>query len=127
MKTAIAILLTFTTLGAEAQDIVLPPALYTQQRGKGVSIGGCGRQAVLYNDTVFVKNLLLIEKTEIRLQTYGYMKLTRDEIKTMPYTDINDMLSIFPTVYQRQRGMGLNVAGARVDGMLYILDGMIIM
>lgn len=136
MKTTIAIILAFTAFGADAQDIVLPGCLYPQHRRK-VTIGSPRSGGTIYIiDDVRVQYIspeeMLIEaKPEIKplLNTYlpTCFKLDREEIRTMPYMDINDMLSIFPTVYQRQRGVGVSVGGSRNEGMLYILDGMVIM
>ena len=58
------------------------------------------------------------------LQKEDRYLLTRNELMAIPATDINDLLSIFPNVYQAQRGGNISVSGARTDGNQYILDGM---
>ncbi len=50
--------------------------------------------------------------------------LTRNELMAIPATEINDVLSIFPNVYQAKRGGNISVSGARTDENQYILDWM---
>ncbi len=49
--------------------------------------------------------------------------LTSEEIRTLPTTEVTDMASLSPALYQHQRGRGVPVGGARACGQLYIIDG----
>jgi hypothetical protein len=53
----------------------------------------------------------------------GKHVMTADEIKTLPTTEIADVAALSPALYQKQRGQGLNIGGARATGTLYIIDG----
>jgi hypothetical protein len=46
------------------------------------------------------------------------------EIKTLPYTNINDVVSLTAGAYQKQRGAQICMDGGRGDGNVYIIDGM---
>jgi hypothetical protein len=46
--------------------------------------------------------------------------LTREQIDHMPTMQINDLLTIFPGVYQVQRGGGISVFGSRIGTNNYI-------
>lgn len=49
--------------------------------------------------------------------------LTSEEIKTIPTTEVTDLISLAPGQYQAQRGKGVSMGGARANGTLYIIDG----
>lgn len=49
--------------------------------------------------------------------------LQSQEIKRLPTTQVSDMASLSPGVYQQQRGRGIPIGGARKTGTLYIIDG----
>jgi len=49
--------------------------------------------------------------------------LTRAEIDQMPYTSINDLIALFPGVYQSRRGDNISIYGSRTNGTNYIIDG----
>ncbi|GAA4461442.1 DUF4139 domain-containing protein [Nemorincola caseinilytica] len=45
------------------------------------------------------------------------------DIKTLATTEIADIATLTPGIYQAQRGKGTSIAGARKTGTLYIVDG----
>ena len=49
--------------------------------------------------------------------------MTAEEIKTMPTSQIADAAATSPGSYQQKRGGEINMSGARVEGTLYIIDG----
>ena len=49
--------------------------------------------------------------------------LERSEIAAMPTTQVTDMVSTTPGVYQYQRGNDVSIAGGRTSGTIYIIDG----
>jgi carboxypeptidase family protein len=53
-----------------------------------------------------------------------HLVLTRREIAELPVSDLRDMLTLMPGVYQQKRGDEVNIFGARADGNLYIADKM---
>lgn len=63
------------------------------------------------------------KKELVDVNNPGKTVLTADEIKTLPTTEVTDMIGLAPALYQTQRGKGLNVGGARANGTLYIIDG----
>lgn len=44
-------------------------------------------------------------------------------LKNLPYTNINDIVSLAVGIYQSQRGAPLHADGGRGDGNVYIIDG----
>lgn len=50
--------------------------------------------------------------------------LRREDLENLPVQDINDIVSLSPGVYQQRRGDEVHIMGARIEGTLYILDGM---
>lgn len=52
------------------------------------------------------------------------LRLYRNDIATLPYTDLTDMVSLFPSVHQLQRGAANHVGGSRQEDILYVIDGM---
>ncbi len=60
-----------------------------------------------------------------RSDAYVCRKLFKaEEIKHLPYTNINEIASLTAGVYQTQRGASLHADGGRNDGNVYIIDGM---
>jgi len=53
----------------------------------------------------------------------GDYTLTREQINQMPYTDINDIVSTLPGIYQARRGDAISIEGGRLSGTAYIVDG----
>lgn len=53
----------------------------------------------------------------------GKTVLTSEDIRTLPTTEVSDMVGLAPALYQSQRGKGVNMGGARSSGTLYIIDG----
>lgn len=49
--------------------------------------------------------------------------LQSQEIKRLPTTQVSDIASLNPGIYQQQRGRGISIGGARKTGTLYIIDG----
>ncbi|MCW3122280.1 MAG: TonB-dependent receptor [Flavipsychrobacter sp.] len=49
--------------------------------------------------------------------------LTSEEIKSIPTTEVSDLVSLSSGSYQQKRGGAINIGGARSDGTLYIIDG----
>jgi hypothetical protein len=54
----------------------------------------------------------------------GRYVFDREELKHMPYTDINDVVATVGGVYQRQRGADVQIYGARSNSSTYFVDGM---
>jgi hypothetical protein len=54
----------------------------------------------------------------------GRYVFDREDLKHMPYTDINDVVATVGGVYQRQRGADVQIYGARGGDNTYLLDGM---
>ncbi len=52
---------------------------------------------------------------------------TREEIRRMPTTNISDIVSLTPGVYQKRRGDDVIIFGGRNLGDMIVLDGMQIM
>jgi len=50
--------------------------------------------------------------------------LTGKEIEQLPYTNVRDMISLFPGVYQRQLGGDISISGSRMATSHFIIDGM---
>ena len=48
---------------------------------------------------------------------------TRAELKKLPITDLRDALCLLPGMYQSRRGDDVNVFGARINSVNYIIDG----
>lgn len=51
------------------------------------------------------------------------MTLGSQEIKSLPTTQVSDIASLSPSIYQQKRGRGIPIGGARKTGTLYIIDG----
>jgi len=49
--------------------------------------------------------------------------MTRSEISSVATTEITDVASLTPGMFQSQRGKGVSIGGARKTGTLYIIDG----
>lgn len=49
--------------------------------------------------------------------------MDRALIHQVPLSNTNDLISLFPGVYQSRRGDALSIFGGREDGNLYIVDG----
>ena len=49
--------------------------------------------------------------------------MSADEIKVLPTTQVADAAATSPGSYQQKRGGEINMGGARVEGTLYIVDG----
>jgi len=49
--------------------------------------------------------------------------LTKSEIDVIPTTQVSDIVSTTPGVYQQQRGANVSMGGARNTGTQYIIDG----
>ena len=49
--------------------------------------------------------------------------ITAEEIKSLPTTQVADVAATAPGAYQSKRGGEINMGGARVEGTLYIIDG----
>lgn len=49
---------------------------------------------------------------------------TREMLQTLPMSNITDIVALVPKVYQHRRGDAVNIAGARTEGTLYVIDGM---
>lgn len=49
--------------------------------------------------------------------------MTAEEIKVLPTTQVADAAATSPGSYQQKRGGEINMGGARVEGTLYIIDG----
>lgn len=72
--------------------------------------------------------------TEVKIITKRYPKplinkvqvTTSEEIERMPTRSTNDIASQSTQVYQSRNGAGLNIGGARTDGTVYVLDGMVL-
>ncbi|MCD6013023.1 MAG: TonB-dependent receptor [Flavipsychrobacter sp.] len=56
----------------------------------------------------------------------GSTILTKEEIATIPTTQVADMVSTNSNVYQSQRGKDVNAGGARTGTVQYIVDGVIV-
>ncbi|GAA4468096.1 hypothetical protein GCM10023093_25080 [Nemorincola caseinilytica] len=65
-----------------------------------------------------------IEIQPLRPAIPGTITLTRSDIYTMPAADVRDIVALAPTVYQRQRGTDVRIAGSMPGDVLYIIDGM---
>lgn len=60
-----------------------------------------------------------------RRDAYVCRKLFKaEEIKHLPYTNINEIASLTAGVYQSRKGAPLHADGGRGDGNVYIIDGM---
>lgn len=46
-----------------------------------------------------------------------------NEIRALATTEVADIASLSPGIYQRQRGSGVSIAGARRAGTTYVVDG----
>ncbi len=49
---------------------------------------------------------------------------TSEILQTLPMLNTADIVALAPRVYQRKRGDDVNIAGARTEGTLYVIDGM---
>ncbi len=52
--------------------------------------------------------------------------LTKSEIAEIPTTDVTDIVSQAPGLYQQKRGADISIGGARTDGTVYIIDGVVV-
>ena len=52
---------------------------------------------------------------------------TREEIRRMPTTNVSDIVSLTPGVYQKRRGDDVIIFGGRNLGNMMVLDGMQVM
>lgn len=67
----------------------------------------------------------LIPLPDIELPTrYTF---TTETIKTLPYTDIVDMIAYLPSVRQTSRGGFIDISTCGKYGVLYVVDGMVVM
>ncbi|MES2702449.1 MAG: carboxypeptidase-like regulatory domain-containing protein [Bacteroidota bacterium] len=97
--------------------VALTPALYQQKRGReDVNSRRCGEPDYIIEG---VKAMPVPPIIPMKMKPLGNAdgpttyKLLRKEINKLPYTDINDMLSMYPGVYQRQRGGDISIYGSR--------------
>ena len=62
-------------------------------------------------------------KKKLINENAGTHIMTSDEIKVVPTMELTDVAALSPSMYQSQRGKGMNIGGARATGTLYIIDG----
>jgi hypothetical protein len=67
--------------------------------------------------------VIAYKKALINQDDPGSHVLTSEEIKNVPTTEVTDLVSLSPGLYQKQRGAQVNIGGARSEGTLYIIDG----
>jgi hypothetical protein len=112
MKTIVTILGAFLTVGAYAQAVSerVPKYIFESHSVPAVEIEDIphGLVTPMYGDRY----------------TPSSFKLKREEIMRMPGTDIRDLLTLSPSVYQMQRGAEVSMSGSRPHGVLYVIDGM---
>ncbi len=121
MKTIFSILLLSIAVNAFGQN-GSPEARKIMTRLPVIT--GCGRSsgAVYIIDGVQIRNMNVPPMQPLSIP--GNYVLSREEIRRMPYTNVRDIASIFPGIYQQKRGSELNIYAARNDGNRYIVDGM---
>ncbi len=56
----------------------------------------------------------------------GKTAFSNADIAKLPTTNVNDIASQAANVYQTQRGAGLSLGGARQEGTVYIIDGVVV-
>jgi hypothetical protein len=95
-------------------DVVVIPGNRTTQNFTMAKPKGIGlKEAIIIR---YKKPLVDIEKPDAHV-------LTKEEINVIPTTQVTDLVSLTPGVYQKQRGSEANIGGARTSGTLYIVDG----
>ena len=52
--------------------------------------------------------------------------LTREQLRSIPTTEISDLAGMSPGVYQSQKGAAVNIGGARTEGTTYLIDGVVV-
>jgi hypothetical protein len=73
--------------------------------------------------TQYIKPLLPLPDVELPTR-YTF---TSETIKTLPYTDIADMIAYLPAVRQTSRGSFVDISTGGKYGVLYVVDGMVVM
>ena len=85
------------------------------------------------NDEAKVDFTMSVHSTEMKVHTVRAFKkplvgsldhtMTAEEINVLPTQEIADAAAQSPGSYQQKRGGEINMGGARVEGTLYIIDG----
>ncbi len=109
MKTIIGILLSALTLPAFAQEQKSLPVTNIQLKDIN-----CKSPV---QSTIYVLDCI-VPFQPVQLPVFNFFAptfyvLTREDIERLPYNNINDMISLFPGVYQRQRGADVHIFGSR--------------
>lgn len=76
--------------------------------------------------TIQAREPVLIDRIDLRMDMNNptTLVLQRKDITTLPYTDLTDMVSLAPGMYQQHRGAANIPTGGRSSEMLYVIDGM---
>ena len=70
--------------------------------------------------------VIAYKKPLINVDNPGSRVITSEEISTMPTTEINDIQSLSPGMYQSRRGTQISIGGARNSGTTYMIDGVMV-
>lgn len=73
--------------------------------------------------TQYIKPLIPLPDVELTTR-YTF---TAETVKTLPYTDIADMIAYLPAVRQTSRGSFVDISTGGKYGVLYVVDGMVVM
>lgn len=105
------------------------PRIYQTPRERTTPMTGCRNSGTIYIiDGIQVQPVAMVTLSEPFADDYKpasttSFKLNRAQIKTLPATDIRDMVSLSPGAYQPQRGAEPSLCGAVDYSTLYVIDG----
>ena len=115
MRTITALLLVLIALPASAQTAKVDSSVSRHRTTLYIIEGN-----PVYRITTHVCTICLMSPGIRKAENVFF----HEALAAMPYTNVNDALSLFAGVYQKKRGGGLYVDGGRPEGNLYVVDGM---
>ena len=103
---------------------IVDPSSHKSETGHDAKIGGA-RSQYMIDHCIIVEACPLVS---LKASTYIYrdptdLVFTHDELASMPVSNLRDVLSVVPGVYQARRGDDISIFGARSGGTQYIIDG----
>jgi hypothetical protein len=125
-------LLPLTAVGQSTEriiDVIPTEPIFQSRFHHGCSVPGRPCSGVLYIiDGVKIETInplpVAPAKLLVDINNPTTLKLERNDIMTLPYTDITDMVSLSTSIHQQQRGAANHVGGSRQEDILYVIDGM---
>ena len=118
----------------DISDLIgITPGPYQHHGDREPTMGGARREGTQY----IIDGVMVLQPVDTRLTEQAYnkwwnerlasastgYKFTREDLAAMPISDLRDVASLIPGVYQARRGDDLSIFGARSGGTQYIVDG----